>query len=158
MKTIAKISEETLTIINYLQDIPHGQYLTYAQIQKDTKVTMDVRGKSYLRTACKKLKRLYSPLSGENHGLGIRFACKDDAMSHEIKALGTIEHGIKKTKKVTDIITTDFYKEMLPQEQKQVMLVGSLLGAVMVAYKSGQHSIKEVRSTQSLPVLPENIK
>lgn len=155
MKTIAKISEETLTIINYLQDIPHGQYLTYAQIQKDTKVAMDVKGKSYLRTACKKLKREYSPV----RGIGIELASAKTATGLVANRLIKIDKAVKRGEKTYNNVTTDFYSEFTPQEQKQINFIGAAFGAIRVAAENGKHFLKNTTAIQPInPMLPENTK
>jgi hypothetical protein len=155
MKTIAKISEDTLTIINYLKDIPHGQYLTYEQIQTDTKVKMDTKGKSYLRTACKKLKREYSPVIGS----GIELASAKSATGLVAHRLIRIDKAVKRGEKTYNNVTKDFYSEFTPIEQKQINFIGAAFGAIRVAAENGKHFLKNTTFVQSNnPVLPENIK
>ena len=154
MKTIAKISEETLTLINYLEDLPHGYVLTYMQIEKETGVKMDLKGKSYLRTACKKLNRIYSP----NHGVGFKLADKDDTMSHVVHGLKGIHNKVKNVRKTTNTLIANFYNELQPAEQKNILYVGACFGAIEASYKSGMHSLKQPRTEPIAPMLPENIK
>lgn len=153
MKTIAKISEETLTIINYLQDMPHGQYLTYAQIQNDTNVQMDIKGKTYLRTALKKTRREYSPV----RGLGIELASAKTATGLVANKLVKIDKAVRRGERTYNNVTTDFYSEFTPQEQKQINFIGAAFGAIRVASENGKHFLKNTTLQPVSPMLPQNI-
>jgi len=155
MKTIAKISEETLRIINYLQDIPHGQMLTYNLIAKECDVVMDTRGKSYLRTACKKLKREYSPIIG----IGIELASAQTATGLVANKLVRIDKAVRRGERTYNNVTSDFYTEFTPQEQKQINFIGAAFGAIRVAAENGKHFLKNTTNmTPVNPQLPENVK
>lgn len=153
MKTIAKISEETLTLINYLQDMPNGQYLTYKQIQKDTGIKMDLNGKSYLRTALKKLKKEYSCVIGD----GIKLASPETATCIVVGKLVKVDRAVRRGEKTVNNITSNFYNEVTPQEQKQLNFLGAVFGAIRVAAKNGKHYLKNATDPIA-PMLPENIK
>lgn len=153
MKTIAKISEETLRIINYLQDVPHGQYLTYDQIQKDTGVNMDNKGKGYLRTACKKLKRLYSC----NIGHGINLIDEKTATTKLVHDNIKIGRTTNRARRAQKIIVNDFYQKLRPEEQKLCVFYGACYGAIASATRKAKHYLEN--TTVSMPpMLPENIK
>ena len=155
MKTIAEISEETLKIINYLQDIPHGQLLTYADVEKDTGVKMDLKGKSYLRTACKKMKREYTPV----YGVGYELASAENAIGLVTHRLVKIDKAVKRGEKTYNNVTTNFYSDFTPQEQKQINFIGAAFGAIRVAAENGKHFLKNTTNlTPSNPMLPENVK
>jgi len=155
MKTIAKISEETLRIVNYLEDIPHGTLLLYKQIETDCDVPMDTKGKSYLRTACKKLKREYSPV----RGIGIELASAKTATGLVVGRLIKIDKAVKRGEKTFDNIVPVFYEEFSSQEQKQLNFVGAAFGAIRVAAENGKRFLKNSTLLQPAnPVLPENIK
>jgi hypothetical protein len=154
MKTIAKISEETLKIVNYLQAIPHGQILTYAQIQKDTDVEMSNSGKSYLRTALRKLKREYSCI----HGIGIELASVKTATGIVVNRLVKIDKAVKRGEKTYKNMIVEFYNELPIREQKQINFIGAAFGAIRVAAENGRFYLKNTQASQSIPILPENIK
>ena len=156
MQTLAKISEESLTLVNYLKDVEHGQILSYQQIEQDTGVKMNtMAGRSYLRTACKKLKREYSCL----RGVGIKLADKETATTLVIGRLVKIDNAVKRGERTYNNVSIAFYNELSPAEQKTINFVGSAFGAIRVAAEQGKYYLKNaVKVNNSNPVLPENIK
>lgn len=154
MRTLAKISEESLTLVNYLQDVEHGQILSYQQIEKDTGVKMDsAAGRSYLRTACKKLKREYSCL----RGVGIKLMSADTATELIIGRLVKIDNAVKRGEKTYNNVSLAFYNELSPDEQKQINFVGAAFGAIRVAAENGKFCLRNATKITA-PALPENIK
>ena len=156
MSTLAKISEDSLTLISYLKDVEHGQILSYQQIEQDTGVKMDTpTGKSYLRTACKKLKREYSCL----RGVGIELASAKTASTLVVGRLVRVDNAVKKAERTYKNVSLAFYNELPPQEQKQINFIGAAFGAIRVAAENGKYYLKNVTKANGLsPVLPENIK
>ena len=61
-RTIGELSQETLSIQKYLEDQKVGTELSYANIQHETGVKMDNKGKNKLRTALKRAKIEYSTI------------------------------------------------------------------------------------------------
>lgn len=155
MQTLAKISEESLTLVNYLKNVEHGQILSYQQIEKDTGVEMSKnKGRSYLRTACKKLKREYSCL----RGVGIKLASADTATTLIIGRLVRIDNAVKRGERTYHNVSMAFYNELSAIEQRQINFVGAAFGAIRVAAENGKYFLKNAeRVTQKNPVLPENI-
>lgn len=153
MKTIAKISEESLKLVGYIQDIPNGQILTFDQIERDTKINMDAKGKTYLRTACRKLKREYSPVIG----IGIELASAKSATGIVSSKLIKIDRAVIRGEKTYHNVSSKFYDELAPQEQKQINFIGAVFGAIRVAAKNGKNYLKSANSPLQ-PILPENIK
>jgi len=153
MKTIAKISEESITLINYLESIANGQVLSYSQIQQETGVKMDNAGKSYLRTALNKLKREYSAI----HGIGIELTCAKTATSVVVKRLVKIDRSVGRAEKTVKRVTTQFYNELSEPEQKQVNFLGAIFGAIKLSARNGKYYLKATNTAPAFPVLPENI-
>src|ERR1035437_9094044 len=121
MQTLAKISEESLTLVNYLKDVEHGQILSYQQIEKDSGVKMNTQaGRSYLRTACKKLKREYSCI----RGIGIKLASADTATTLVIGRLVKIDNAVTRGARTYNNVSVAFYNELSPAEQQQINFVG----------------------------------
>lgn len=155
MQTLAKISEESLTLVNYLKDVEHGQILSYQQIEKDTGVKMDnPAGRGYLRTACKKLKREYSCI----RGVGIQLASAETANTLVIGRLVKIDNAVKRGERTYNNVSLAFYNELSPLEQRQINFVGAAFGAIRVAAENGKYYLKNAQKVTSSPVLPENIK
>lgn len=154
MQTLAKISEESLTLVNYLKDVEHGQILSYQQIEKDSGVKMNTpAGRSYLRTACKKLKREYSCI----RGVGIKLASADTATTLVIGRLVKIDNAVKRGERTYNNVSLAFYNELPPAEQKQINFVGAAFGAIRVAAENGKYFLRNARKVTA-PALPENIK
>ena len=156
MQTLAKISEESLTLISYLKDVEHGQILSYQQIEKDTGVKMNTpNGRSYLRTACKKLKREYSCI----RGVGIELASVKTASTLVIGRLVKIDNAVKRGERTYNNVSIAFYNELPPIEQRQINFIGAAFGAIRVAAENGKYYLKNAKKiTEASPVLPENIK
>ncbi len=141
MKTLAKISEESLILINYLKDIEHGQILSYQQIQQDTGVKMDTpAGKSYLRTACKRLHREYSCL----RGVGIEMASSKTASTLVVGRLVKIDNAVKRGERTYNNVSLAFYNELPPEEQRQINFIGAAFGAIRVAAENGKYYLKNI--------------
>lgn len=156
MQTLAKISEESLTLVNYLKSVEHGQILSYQQIEQDTGVKMSTQaGKSYLRTACKKLRREYSCI----RGVGIQLMGADNATTLIVGRLVRIDNAVKRGERTYNNVSVAFYNELPPAEQRQINFVGAAFGAIRVAAENGKYYLKNAQKVnQSAPVLPENIK
>ena len=156
MQTLAKISEDSLTLVNYLKDVEHGQILSYQQIEQDTGVKMNTQaGRSYLRTACKKLKREYSCI----RGIGVKMASAEMASTLIIGRLVKIDNAVKRGERTYNNVSVAFYNELPPAEQKQINFVGAAFGAIRVAAENGKYYLKNIaKMNQANPILPENIK
>jgi hypothetical protein len=156
MSTLAKISEDSLKLVNYLKDIEHGQILSYQQIEKDTGVKMNTQtGRSYLRTACKKLRREYSCL----RGIGIQLASVNTATTLVVGRLVKIDNAVKRGERTYNNVSLAFYNELAPEEQKQLNFVGAAFGAIRVAAENGKYFLKNIqKGIITSPVLPENMK
>jgi len=135
MKTIQKVSEDTLKIENYLKDQNEGQEITYSEIAQETGVKMDNRGKTFLRTAFKRLKIEYECQKGK----GIRLACKDSANTILVHRVVKIDNAVKKTGRTHKNLTNRFYDRLDEQEKKFSNMVGSWLGAARVIARNGKN-------------------
>ena len=156
MNTLAKISEESLTLINYLKNVEHGQILSYQQIEKDTGIKMNLQAsRGYLRTACKKLKREYSCI----RGVGIEMASSKSATTLIIGRLVKIDNAVKRGERTYNNVSIAFYNELSPVEQKQINFVGAAFGAIRVAAENGKYFLKNVERVMATnPIIPENFK
>ena len=156
MNTLAKISEESLTLINYLKNVEHGQILSYQQIEKDTGIKMNLQAsRGYLRTACKKLKREYSCI----RGVGIEMASSKSATTLIIGRLVKIDNAVKRGERTYNNVSIAFYNELSPVEQKQINFVGAAVGAIRVAAENGKYFLKNVERVMATnPIIPENFK
>lgn len=126
MKTIAEVSKETLQIENVLKTLPPGTIVTYQELQDQSGVKMDGKGKSYLRTATNRLKLQYSPI----RGIGIKLCCPETATSIIASKVIGIDNKVKKAAKSTKIIQEKFYDKLSPADQQHVNIVSSVFGFI----------------------------
>lgn len=152
MKTIQKVSEETLAIENYLKDVPEGKLITYEEIAKECKVKMDTAGKGYMRTAIKRLRLEYSCIIG----IGIQLADTGSASTIVVSKLSRIDSAVKRGEKSFNNISMQFYDRLESREQKQLNFIGAAFGAIRLAAENGKRILKEkfIDNNSSRPILP----
>jgi hypothetical protein len=117
----------------YLIDQPSGAELSYLQIEHDTGVRMDDKGKASMRQAVKECERTYKPLRGQ----GIWLDSVDNATD-------IVEGKVKRVRgamvKVTETITIVRKREydLLPlREQRMIDQKESFLRAALAIDKQG---------------------
>ena len=152
MKTIQKVSEETLAIENFLKDMPEGKLITYEEIAKECKVKMDSAGKGYMRTAIKRLRLEYSCIID----VGIKLADTDTASTIVVGRLSKIDNAVKRGEKTFNIVSMQFYDRLEAWEQKQLNFVGAAFGAIRLAADNGKRILKEklIDNNKNKPILP----
>ena len=133
-QTIAQVSEKTLKLQEYLKDKKEGTEISYNRIQSDTGVTMDDRGKSYVRTAFKRLNKVYSVIKG----YGIKVADSTDTMPILVNKLTKIDKAVKRADKTQKTLESQFFDQLNPNEQKQILYLGAVFGAIRVAADKGR--------------------
>jgi len=152
-KTIAEVSKETLMIENYLRDIPDGQTVLFEVIQKETGVKMDERGKTYMRTALKRLKREYSSIIGS----GIELACPENTISIVGHAVRKIDNSVKRGEKKTKNLSNQFYDDLSNEEKKALNFLSAMFGGIRAYSLSGKNLFKQKHLSTPNPVLPDNM-
>ena len=157
-KTIQEISEETLEIMRFISGKGPGTVLSYKEIQGATGVTMDAKGKSYLRSALRKLKIEYECTFGES----ITLASPKNATKIVFHRLKKVDSSVRRAEKTHGNITSNFYGQLNEHEQKRLAFIGSAFGAIRLAVKSGVLYLKEQKmqkvNNSSKPQLPEFTK
>lgn len=151
--TIAKVSKDTLKIQSFLEELEAGEYVSYSDIEYKTKVRMDTKGKSYLRTALKRAKIEYSPVMGK----GIKLADSKTTMGLVVNRLNKIDRTVKRAEKTQQNLQTQFFESLEPQEQKQLLYIGAVFGAIRVSAENGKllyQSKNNIKQQISIP-LPE---
>ena len=132
--TVAQVSHKTLVLENYIKNKKPGATLSYNQIENETGITMNNKGKSYLRTAFKRLKRIYSV----KMGYGIKIAESIDTMPILVNKLTKINKAVDRADKTHKTLESQFFNELSNAEQKQVLFVGAVFGAIRVASDNGR--------------------
>jgi len=132
--SVAKVSEKALRLQEYLRTKKEGDVLSYDKIQHDTKIEMNQSGKAYLRTAFKRLRKLYSTISG----YGVKVADKDDAMPILVNRLGRIDRAVKRADNTKKNVESQFFDTLSASEQKEILYLGAVFGAIRVAADNGK--------------------
>jgi hypothetical protein len=133
-RTIAEISEETLKLETYIGTKKDGDELSFFQIETETKIKMNERGKNFLRTALKRAKREYSSI----HGHGIKLANASlvvPILSHKFKKIDRAVHRADKSHRN---LQEQFFDQLDPVHQKQVLFAGAVFGAIRIAAQNGK--------------------
>ena len=131
---VAKISENTIILFNFISNCEVGEELSFAKIEHETKVKMDNKGKQNLRSAINKAKLVYSSIIG----YGIKLADKDVAMPILGTQLTKIDRTVKKGAKTHKRLMEQFFEELPEAEQKQFLFIGAAFGAIRVASENGR--------------------
>lgn len=119
-------SKEMLQIKAILENAPPGAYLSYDDIEKGSKVPMDLRGKSLLRSACRSLKLAYRC----DRGSGIELEAPGNAMSIVTTQVKRVDNGLKRTGKVSRRLQDRYLEQMSDEDRPRLTAVVSLLGAI----------------------------
>ena len=133
-KEIAVVSKETIKLCNYIKTIDDGEVLSFSKIQHDTGIQMTERGKQYLRSALKREKKEYSSI----RGYGIKLADPEITMHIVSSKIDRIGKAVKRGEKTHKNLVEQFYDDLKPQEQKQILFVGAAFGAIRVASENSK--------------------
>lgn len=139
MKTIAKVSDETLKIENVLQSLKPGEEITYQRLKELSGVTMDNKGKAYMRTAMNRLKLEYSPM----FGLGVKLCDSNVATQFIGTKVVRIDKAVRRAEKTTKRVTNQFYNQLNEHDQKQVNFIGSVFAAIRVYSTNAKQIFKK---------------
>lgn len=134
MKTVQKISEQTLKLVNYLKDIRPGEYLSYRDIEIGAGVKMNEKGKTYLRSAIRKLHLEYECRVNE----GIVLASEKNTTRILVHRLTKIDNSVKKGEKTYKNLSFNFFDKLNDREQKQINFIGAAFGAIRLAAENGK--------------------
>jgi hypothetical protein len=104
------------------------------KIQKDTGISMNEHGKTYLRTAFKRLNKVYTTIKG----YGVKVADSSDTMPILVNKLTKIDKAVKRAGKTHKTLESQFFDRLEPNEQKQILYLGDVFGAIRVAADNGR--------------------
>lgn len=151
--TVAQVSEKTLKLQEYIKRFALGQELSYLRIATDTGIRMDEKGKQYLRTAFKRARIIYSVIIGK----GIKIAESKDTMPILVNKLGKIDRAVRRADKTQKSLQEQFFETLTPQEQKELLYIGAVFGAIRVAADNGRLIYKKrnvMSNSQNIPIAP----
>lgn len=133
-RTIAMVSESTIKIQAFLEKQKPGVEVSYKRIEHESGVRMDARGKQYLRSALRRAKIESSTIIGE----GIVLADPDNAMGIVAHKLKRIDGAVRRGERSHKNIQEQFFESMSPEEQRKILFVGAVFGAIRVASENGR--------------------
>ena len=153
MRTIPEISKETVLIEKFLESKTHGDFVSYAEVESATGVTMNYKGRAFLRTAIKRRK-----LKGmAARGVGYEIIDEKTAFTAIIHGTRKIERAVKGLHSTTKHVIGNFYNKLTDYEQKKVVQIESGCAALKMAARAQRYTaISDITTVkQSNPVLPE---
>lgn len=153
MTKLFEPSEEQLRIRTVLERTPDGAYLTYKQLEAESKVKMDARGKALMRSAMRSLGRYYRPSNGD----GIELEAARNTMAIVTSRVRRVDSSLRRATKTSQSLY-ERHAESLPVEDRQRLgMVVSLFGAIKAMAKgltSIYHNKPAPLNTISTPRLP----
>lgn len=132
--TVGEVSQEVLKLQAYIETLPEGSDVSWSEVEKETRIKMDIRGKAHFRTALKRAKREYSA----RHGLGMKLADPDSVMPILSTRYKKIDRTVRRADKTQRILQEQFFHKLTPQDQQQVLYAGLVFGAIRVAAQNGK--------------------
>lgn len=126
-KSIQEVSSETLTLENYFNSMPLGAFISYLQLEKSTGIKMDIRGKSFIKSAMNRLKLEYEIM----RGMGLRIVCKDNAITIVGNRVVKMHNATRRAYKVTKRVKAKVFNELPDEEQKKISKTEAALGTIL---------------------------
>ena len=126
MNTTFEVSKQTLKIEAYLKTLNPGQKVSYKEIESESGVTMNDRGKQFMRSALNRLKIEYSCIRGN----GIELCDEISATGMIARRVIKIDSAVRRADKTTKRVTTQFYSKLSENDKQHVNVVASIFGAI----------------------------
>lgn len=123
---LQEVSEQTLKLEKVLSTATPGEYFTYKQLQELSGVTMNEKGKQYMRSAFSRLKLDYEVRPGE----GVTVLSPDNAMRIIAHRVIKIDNSVKKAEKVTKQVQKRVYNELSDVDKKQINVLAGFFGTI----------------------------
>jgi len=152
-QTTARISEEYLHLLEYVDEQVDGAVLEYRVVEDATGVAMDARGKAKLRNAIRHVRRECSNI----RKVGYKLAEPEIVMGILAFRLSRIGSAVTKADKAHEILAARFFEALKPDEKKGILFIGSAFGAIRLATENAKKLYGqrvEARALQSGNVIP----
>jgi len=131
----AKASEEYLKLLAHVGRRAAGDILTYMEVEQETGVDMQQRvNREKLRKAILRNGLEYSVIPS----VGYQLAAANMAMGVLSSKLVRVDNAVRRADRAQRTIQTQFYEELPPEEQRAVLMLGSVFGAIRVAAENGK--------------------
>lgn len=125
-KTIQEASESTLKLASLFSSADPGREFSYKQIEELTGIKMDNAGKSYMRSAFRKLKLPYEIMRGQ----GIKILSPENASRIVVDKVIKVDNAIKRASKTTKQVSDRVYDQLSEPEKKNINFLGALFGTI----------------------------
>jgi hypothetical protein len=126
-----KPSEEMLKLKAFFINVPNGAYLTYKNIEKQTEIKMDSRGRQLMRSALHSLKREYNC----DIGKGIEIEASHNCMSIVTGRVRKVSGTLKRADKTASRMAGRYLDDMPPEDRNRLLATASLFGAIKAMAK-----------------------
>lgn len=126
MHTIQDVSANTLKLEGIFSSASPGEYFSYTNLQQLSGIRMDNRGKSYIKSAMRRLKFPYETIRGQ----GIKVLSKDNATKIIVRDVIRIDNSMKKAEKTTRQVKDRVYEQLTDGERKNINFLGALFGSI----------------------------
>jgi hypothetical protein len=130
-----KISAEVKRLKEFLEAAAEhrpGQQISYLEIEETTGVTMNLKGKGYLRNAAQYVGVEYSAIPK----YGIEIAGADNGLSIIGGRLARIDSATRRAEKATKNISQRYIANMSDDDRRSVLFLGSVFGAIRASADS----------------------
>jgi len=136
-------------LLAFVTDAAPGDLIEYDAVQKAIGVNMrSLKNRAKLRNAIIRSGREYTAVPT----VGYQLAKPDNAMGILSHKLLKIDNSVRRADRAQKVITDQFFDELQEPEQKAVMFLGSVFGAIRVAAENGKKLYGRERPALTAPV------
>lgn len=146
-----KITEEVTLLKEFLEKAAQerpDQQISYLEIEHATGISMDKKGKGYLRNAARYSGVEYSAIPK----YGIEIAGPTNGNQIIGGRLARIDAATRRAETATKNISRRYRKDMTQDDQRTVIMLGSIFGAI----RASAESYKRLAHTRQPSVIPVN--
>lgn len=146
-----KISEEVTRLKEFLETAAQhraGQRISYDEIADATNVTMDTKGKGYLRNAAKYSGVEFSTVPK----YGIEIAGPDNSADIMGGRLSRIDSATRRAETAAKNISVRYLEEMNDQDRKSMTMLVSVFGAI----RANADQYKRIKRAKQKMIQPVN--
>lgn len=134
MQTVGQLTEEGLRLQVFIEGLEVGREVSFLEVEKETGVRMDGKGRGSLRRALHRARREYSPMLG----WGLRLADGAGVMPILSSRIRRIDGSVKRADKSQKLLQEQFFESLSLDDQKRILFAGAVFGAIRVAAEQGK--------------------
>lgn len=146
-KTIAQVHQDTLKLQSFIEGKNPGDAIGFKEIENQTGVKIDTRGRGLLYTALKRANLEYTSI----RGYGIQLAAAATVLPILSTRIIKIDRAVRKADKSQKRLQEQFFHELTSDEQHAVLFIGAAFGAIRLAAENGKVFLKKRKEGDKLP-------